>query len=160
MFSEVWTKNIHLWFSSSRQIYCVASRVGVAFEAKSLSSDGYLDTIFQDGIVRAAIVSVVKLHEVEKWLEGQILAWLVQDLPKIVLMRQSSIFTLKSALGTRELWKTEIFWAFCGFWRVDVWLNLDIVCLSTDVCFIGKLISFYFTSISSSDFSPNSSHLD
>ena len=40
----------------------------MAFEAKSLSSDGYLDTIFQDGILRAAIVSdsVVKLHEVEK----------------------------------------------------------------------------------------------
>ena len=139
-----WTKNIHLWFSSSRQIYCVAERSGVAFEAKSLSSDGYLDTIFQDGIV-CAIVSV-ELHEVEKWLEGQILAWLVQDLPKIVLMRQSSIFTLKSALGTRAKWKTENFWAFCGFWRVDVWLNLDIVCLSTDVCFIGKLI--FLTSIS------------
>ena len=28
-------------------------------------------------------------------------------------------------------------------WRVDVWLNLDIVCLSTDVCFIGKLISVF-----------------
>ena len=36
----------------------------MAFEAKSLSSDGYLDTIFQDGIV-CAIVSV-ELHEVEK----------------------------------------------------------------------------------------------
>ena len=173
MFSEVWTKNIHLWFSSSRQIYCcVAKRSGVAFEAKSLSSDGYLDTIFQDGIV-CAIVSV-ELHEVEKWLEGQILAWLVQDLPKIVLMRQSSIFTPKSENETfwvififcEEVNKEVIFATgvsfvdFFGRRRVDVWLNLDIVCLSTDVCFIGKLISFYFTSISSSDFSPNSSHLD
>ena len=42
--------------------------------------------------------------------------------------------------------------------RVDVWLNLDIVCLSTDVCFIGKLISFYFCSTLPSHCSTDTSY--
>ena len=121
-------KNIHLWFSSSRQIDCVAARVGVAFEAKSLSSDGYLDTIFQDGkLVWGAIVSVVKLHEVEKWLEGQILAWLVQDLPKIVLMRQSSIFTPES--------ENETFWVIFIFCEE---VNKEVI-FATGVSFVDFL---------------------
>ena len=97
----------------------------MAFEAKSLSSDGYLDTIFQDGIV-CAIVSV-ELHEVEKWLEGQILAWLVQDLPKIVLMRQSSIFTPKS--------ENETFWVIFIFCEE---VNKEVI-FATGVSFVDFL---------------------
>ena len=138
-----WTKNIHLWFSSSRQIYCVAERSGVAFEAKSLSSDGYLDTIFQDGIV-CAIVSVATWSWKMTWGTnlGMISTRSAKNSPN------EAIFNFHSEICFRHSSKVKnwFFWAFCGFWRVDVWLNLDIVCLSTDVCFIGKLI--FLTSIS------------
>ena len=53
---------------------------------------GILTPFFKMAHRLRALLYCVFLHEGEKWLEGQILAWLVPDLPKILLMRQSSIF--------------------------------------------------------------------